>query len=99
MNLAKTLKALGSETRLKILKLLGCRRLSSANIYKEYAKGFRDGMHRESIYRALEKLVDAEILKKEYDETEKEIVYGLRHRRLIIDLINQKICEKVSEDC
>jgi len=96
--LVETLKALGSETRLRILRLLANKKLSAANVYREYVRNFHDRMHRESIYRALEKLVNAEILNKEYDEKEKEIVYGLRYKKLTIDLVNQRIYEEDSKN-
>jgi len=95
MDLTKVCKALSSDTRLKILKILVDKNLSAANVFKEYRKR-DDKRHRESIYRALEKLVDAEILRKEYDEKGKEIVYVLEHKEFTIDLINQRIREKTS---
>ena len=91
MDIIKACKALSSDTRLNILRILVNKRLSAAGVYREYSKSFRDQKHRESIYRALEKLVDAEVLEKEYNKDAKEIVYVLRCKQLIIDLINQKI--------
>lgn len=91
MDITKVCKALGSDTRLKILKILADKKLSAAKVYKEYSKRFHGKIHRESIYRALEKLVDAEILGKEYNKKEKEIVYVLKHRELTINVIDQTI--------
>lgn len=91
MKLSKVCKALSSITRLRILKILVDRRLSAADIHKEYNKYFEDRLHRESIYRALEKMVDAEILTKEYDGKRKQLVYFIRHKNLKIDLIEQTV--------
>lgn len=91
MKITKICKALSSETRLKILKILIDKKLSSANVHREYNKRFHEKRHRESIYRALEKLVSAEILMKEYDTTRKEIVYSLKHKEITINLKNQKV--------
>lgn len=86
-------KALSSDTRLKILKLLVGKNLSSIEVFKEYKKKFNDGKHRETIYRGLEILLDAGILDKHYDKKNKNVVYYIKRKELIIDLIDQNVKE------
>jgi len=97
MDITKVCKALSSKTRLKILKILVDKKLSASNIYKEYNRIYREKRRRESIYRALEKLVEAEILRKTYNDKEKEIVYELKHKELTINLLDQKILKDSEE--
>lgn len=96
LDLETVAKALSADTRLKILKLLVGKNLSSIEVYNDYKKKFHDDKHRETIYRALEILLDAGILDKRYDKKNKNVVYYIKHKELTIDLINQKL--KIKED-
>lgn len=83
--------ALSSKTRLEILKILasGPRDLMQVkNILN--ASGIRI-RYRESVYRALEKLVSAGLVNKFYDTRSKKIKYSLAVRRIEIDLSSGKI--------
>jgi len=73
--IAEKLKGIGTPGCLRILMLLKNNSLSlnevdevlyKENIYK----------HRESAYKALEKLVNLKIVKKEYDQERKKIIYS-----------------------
>jgi len=91
MQLNELAKALSSETRLKIIKILSERELSALEVYEAYERAYKEGKHRESIYRELEKLVEANILKKVYNEKEKKIVYKLAIQKIIVDLPTQRV--------
>jgi len=91
MNLQEVSKALASTTRLRLLVLIAHGERSAIATYEEYRKKYNDKKHRESIYRELEKLTKAEILRKHYNAEKKELVYRLNADRLNIDLINGTI--------
>lgn len=87
MDLEKVGAALANVTRLRVLQLLGEKPDSASGIHQRYLDTYEDEKRRESIYRGLERLVDADIATKEY-VNEKGIIYRLEHDRLLIDLQN-----------
>jgi Fe2+ or Zn2+ uptake regulation protein len=87
-------QALSSDTRLNILKVLINGELSSIEVYNKYIEKFKGKKHRETIYRALETLLSADILEKKYDNEKKSLVYSIKYNQLIIDLIEQKVNTK-----
>ena len=91
MQLNELAKALSSETRLKIIKILSEKELSALEVHEVYERTYKEGKHRESIYRELEKLVEVNILKKIYNEKEKKIVYKLAIQKIVIDLPTQRV--------
>ena len=82
-------KALSSDTRLKILKLLAEGEASAVHVYKMYNEKFSDRRERATIYRELEVLYKSNFLVKTYKEESKEIVYRLSARSINIDLVAQ----------
>lgn len=86
MDVTEVGKALSNETRVKVLCLLADGPRSSIETYERYERKYEEGKHRETIYRELETLVDAEILTKEYNETAGQIEYRLKHRHLSVNL-------------
>jgi len=84
-------RALSSDTRLNILKILVNNELASIEVYKKYIEKFKGDKQRETIYRALETLLRADILEKKYDNEKKSLVYSIKNNQLIIDLIEQKV--------
>jgi len=82
-------KALSSETRLKILKLLAEGEASAVHVYKIYNERFSDRRESATIYRELEVLYKSNFLVKTYKEESKEIVYRLAARSINIDLVAQ----------
>lgn len=90
MNLQAVSQALSNPTRINLIKMIGERPLSAANAHKEYIEEY-DEKKRESIYRELENLVDASLLKKEYNNREKEIQYKLAQEYLRLDLVEVTI--------
>lgn len=95
MDFQDTLKALAAPTRQKLIELLSkYRNLSAVEIFKAYNKEYDKNLTRDTIYRHLEKLVEVEILEKEYITSEKRLVYNLKVKVLTIDLEKQLITIK-----
>ena len=82
-------KALSSDTRLKILKMIADGEASAVHVYKMYNEKFSDRRERATIYRELEVLYKSNFLVKTYKEESKEIVYRLSARSINIDLVAQ----------
>lgn len=89
MEIEEVAKALSSDTRLKILKLLAEGDASAVHVYKMYNERFSDRRERATIYRELEVLYKTNFLVKTYREESKEIVYRLAARSISLDLIAQ----------
>ena len=84
-------RALRSEVRVRLLKILSEGELSAIDAFRKYNEHF-ERKHRESIYRDLELLVACEMLKKKYDEKRKEIVYTLITPELKVNFRNGEVC-------
>ena len=82
-------KALSSDTRLKIIKLLAEGEASAVHVYKMYNEKYSDRRERATIYRELEVLYKSNFLVKTYREESKEITYRLASRSISLDLIAQ----------
>ena len=89
MEIEEVAKALSSDTRLKILKLLADGEASAVHVYKMYNERFSDRRERATIYRELEVLYKTNFLVKTYREESKEIVYRLAARSIKLDLVMQ----------
>ncbi|MDP2788569.1 MAG: transcriptional repressor [bacterium] len=94
LDLKNVSRALSSDTRLNILKILVNNDLSSIEVYNKYVEKFDGKKHRETIYRALETLLSAGILEKKYSNERKNVVYSIKYNQFIIELINQKVKTK-----
>lgn len=85
MDLSNVASALASFTRRKILMVLADQPMNVQEVLETLNQlGFRI-KYRESVYRALEKLVDAELVEKFYDKR-KRICYQLPKRKIEINL-------------
>lgn len=91
MDVTEIGKALSSETRIKILRLLAESPQSSIETYEQYERKYEEGKHRETIYRELENLVEAGLLAKEYNQATSQIEYSFKHQQLLVDLSNISI--------
>jgi DNA-binding transcriptional ArsR family regulator len=89
MEIEEVAKALSSDTRLKILKVLAEGEASAVHVYKMYNERFSDRKERATIYRELEVLFKSNFLVKTYREESKEITYRLAARSINLDLIQQ----------
>ncbi|OPX61361.1 MAG: hypothetical protein A4E29_00855 [Methanomassiliicoccales archaeon PtaB.Bin134] len=92
MEIEEVAKALSSDTRLKILRLLAEGEASAVHVYKVYNERFSDRRERATIYRELEVLFKCNFLVKTYKEESKEIVYRLAARSINLDLIQMTAC-------
>lgn len=86
--------ALSSRTRLEILKIL-----SSAPMTLMQVKGALNALgigirYRESVYRALEKLVSAGLVEKYYDSHERKMKYALAIERVELDVRSGRVVMK-----
>ena len=73
---AERAKVLGNPKNLLILLALQEKPLSLDEIHNKLKK--KSYLHRESTYRALEKLVQTKFLGKEYDQINKKIIYRIK---------------------
>ena len=88
----KVVSALNSKLRREIIKLLNESSLTVTEIFKEINK--KNEYHvkyRESIYRAVEKLVDAGLVTKYYDTEKKAICYRLAVKTIKLNLIEDRV--------
>jgi Fe2+ or Zn2+ uptake regulation protein len=83
--------ALSSKTRLEILRILSAKPGSVIQILDELKKRDYGIKYRESVYRALEKLVAAGLVEKYYDKEERGIKYRLVKTKLEIDFQTGRI--------
>lgn len=90
MDLQRIGLVLRSKTRLRLIQVLADDRLSAQEIHSRVSERGGGHRHRESTYRDLEIMVDAEIMEKTYDKKEKAIVYRLVTRYLRLDLLDQR---------
>lgn len=87
MDISKIIPALDSETRREIIKILSNGPSTVKDVFREIKKTQKVSVrYRESVYRALEKLVNAGLVEKYYDK-EKGICYKLRMRGIKLDLV------------
>jgi DNA-binding transcriptional ArsR family regulator len=89
MDIEEVAKALSSDTRLRILKILADGDASAVHVYKMYNERFPERKERTTIYRELEVLYRSNFLVKLYRDESKEIVYRLAARSINLDLIKQ----------
>jgi len=90
LDLAKVVSALDSLTRRKILTILERNQLTLQEIFERLCKSGVEIKYRESVFRALNKLLDAGLIEKFYDK-EKGICYRLLIRKIEVDLIDGTI--------
>jgi len=87
----KIFEALSSKTRIEIIKILTVRSRNVIGVLNELnVRGFKI-KYRESVYRALEKLVAAGLVEKYYDNEERGIRYGVGRTRISFDLQSGEI--------
>lgn len=84
------ISALNSELRREILKIISKEPMPVVQVLEELKKRKYDVKYRESVYRALEKLVDSELVEKCYIK-EKGLCYRLKVKSLKIDLTKGEI--------
>jgi len=90
MDTDKVLKALNSQLRREILKIISDEPMNVMLVLKELNNKGLKVKYRETIYRALEKLVDSGLVEKFYNR-EKGLCYKLKAKTIKIDLTKGEI--------
>lgn len=85
MDIRKIIAALDSDMRIEILKILADSPKTVSEVLSNLHKRDIEVKYRETVYRALEKLVDAGLVEKYY-EKEKGLCYKILMDRITIDL-------------
>lgn len=89
--------ALSNPTRANLLNLLNNSDYSATEAYEIYNQQFKDKKHRESIYRELENLVEAGLVRKEYSEDDKKLEYSLPYELAKVEFSTMNV-ELVKSD-
>ncbi len=77
-------KAVSNELRVSILMLLAGPGMELKECFEKVKVSFPN-IHRESVYRALEELVEIKLVRKEYSQEDKRLLYSLTWRYVKID--------------
>jgi Fe2+ or Zn2+ uptake regulation protein len=85
MNIEKVITALDSSLRREILRILSHGPMTVNQVLEHLKKGATVVRYRETVYRALEKLVDSELVLKYYNR-EKGLCYRLLSNKLTIKI-------------
>jgi len=91
MEITTAAHALSSETRIRLLQIITATPSSSAEAFDQYQIQYQSPMRRESIYRELEKLVDAGLATKRYDQDKKELVYAGQADVICFDIAQESV--------
>jgi Fe2+ or Zn2+ uptake regulation protein len=90
METDRVISALNSEPRREILKIISKEPMPVIQVFEELKKKGHVVKYRESIYRALEKLVDSGLVEKCYIK-DKGLCYKLKVKIVKIDLIKGEV--------
>jgi Fe2+ or Zn2+ uptake regulation protein len=90
METDKVISALNSELRREILKIISKEPMPVVQVLEELKKRKYDVKYRESVYRALEKLVDSGLVEKCYIKN-KGLCYKLKVKIVKIDLSKSEV--------
>jgi Fe2+ or Zn2+ uptake regulation protein len=90
MDSAKIISALDSDLRREILKILAEKSLTVSETKDALKNRGFNARYRETVYRALETLVDSGLVNKYY-EKEKGLAYRLAYKRIIIGISNKSL--------
>ena len=85
MRSEEVLSALDSKTRIEILRILAAGPANVAGVLGELGRKEFGTKYRESVFRALEKLANAGLVEKYYDNEKRGIRYRLLKTRVEID--------------
>ena len=91
------LKGLSSDTRLLIIDSLKNGPKSAIQVFNDISDnaGIKN---RETIYRALERLVDIQILEKKYDLNTKKILYSIKNNTITLSLLSDEVLFQNKKD-
>ncbi|MHC1611346.1 MAG: ArsR/SmtB family transcription factor [Candidatus Methanospirareceae archaeon] len=89
VHIEKVVKALNSETRRKILKILAEEPKTVKEVVEALRKSYSINLkYRESVFKALERLVEADLVEKHYGK-ERRVVYKLKKKEITLDLTEE----------
>lgn len=92
MEINKVMYSLKNELRREIIKILYQKPMTIAEIRKKLKE--KAPVYRQSVNRALDILSDSKLVKKEYSEKEKRIVYSLIFNKITINFKDMTIQTK-----
>lgn len=90
METDKVISALNSRIRREILKIISKEPMTVMQVLEELKRRKFEVKYRETVYRALEKLLYAGLVEKYY-EPEKGLCYRMRVKSITLDLTNDTI--------
>ena len=82
---------LSSKLRIMLCLTLNKDMLSLLEIMEYIKKNYKIKKSKEAIYRALENMVNANLVEKTYDQNSKKLKYSLKVSKLEIDFQNKEI--------
>jgi Fe2+ or Zn2+ uptake regulation protein len=86
----KVISALNSNMRREVLKIISEEPMTVIQVLEELKRRKFEVKYRETVYRALEKLLDAGLVEKYYD-MERGLCYRIKVKLITIDLSNSTI--------
>ena len=90
MNIDRVIAALNSGLRREILKIIAERPMTAVEVFRELKRRKPEIRYRETVYRALERLSDADLVEKYYAK-EKGLCYKISVINLSIDLTSATV--------
>ncbi|MGC8935439.1 MAG: hypothetical protein ACP5LN_09810 [Thermoproteota archaeon] len=90
MDIDKVISALNSRLRREILRIISEEPMTVVRVLEELKRKKFEIEYRESVYRALEKLLDAGLVEKYYVK-EKGLCYTTKVRLVVIDLVKDDV--------
>jgi len=91
------LKGLSSDTRLLIIDSLKDGPKSAIDVFNDISHNARI-KNRETIYRALEKLVEIRILEKKHDLNNKKFLYSIKNNTITLSLLSDEVLFQNKKD-
>jgi len=90
MDASRIISALDSKLRIEILKILAEKPNNVVGVLQKLRSKGLDARYRETVYRGLEKLADAELVEKYYDK-ESGLCYKLTSDRFKIEIRRESV--------
>jgi Fe2+ or Zn2+ uptake regulation protein len=90
MEIDKVVAALNSKLRREILRMVSKEPMTAIQVFESLKKLKMEIRYRETVYRALEKLLDAGLVEKFYVK-EKGLCYKATTNRIVINIDERKV--------
>jgi len=82
---------LGNTIQIELLRILNTKSCNLKELQLELENKFNKPVYRETIYKKLEKLIKLGIVKKEYNQLSKRLIYVIQVNKVALDIKNLKI--------